>query len=381
MKEARKKDQKELRKNIKSPTLRNTVELLKSTDGLTALYDAELNLYWASDTDFFSDFDMTEIKKELPITKETHFSVTVNGEKCVLTVTPAHKSVRTVADYSFVIRNNYQIYKMLRFSGNMDFLEKNIESCSEKIEKIKELNTKIKAASKDKKASSAAALSSLIAEQSRSIGEVSSELNNQRQYTVKEYDKSNANMTDFIGVLCNEIKEVYKGINRKISTQISERNFYYSIDIELYASAFLQILRFHTCTSPLKSTISITGDYHDGKGYGITIKTKANPDIGREEYDLYNSYREIAKKIILYDFNGYFSTDDSDKGNVTVAVIPTLRKNRGSLLTLRNAPYFKDDFKPCHTFMKERITQEIELLEIEKMEASKRKKMAEQGIL
>ncbi len=350
---------------------------LSSVGGISAIYDEHLNIFWTDSSKFFDNYDVGDLKEKLPIKEEILSSMVVNGEKMAFVITPIYKSKYAVIGYVFRLVTAAELYPLANKCVISDYAGEIGENYSRDIEKIKELNEKLKADISLK--NNEALLQKVLAEQERYISSLCSEIENNKLLFVKEKNNRNCNITDLVNILCNQLSNYYKGIQRKIVTQIDKKKYFKSFDYGIYAIAFMTLIKYHTLTCPLKGGINISGGYFEKGMYGVTIKTKKNLRLSGEELKRYEYCRDFAKKIFVYDLDGQFGTDETDKYLISIAKVPVFKKNRGNILELSSADYLSENFKPCQAVLKEQVYREIEELELLKMEASKQKKLAKQN--
>ena len=369
-------------KGITSGAQRLMENFLVSVEGKSALYDEEMNLIWTNFHEFFDEFDLKGLDEETPIRSESCFSAAVDGSKAVLNITPVYKSLRTISAYVCIIRDYYEIYKLMNkttisaFSNNM--MEKNMD----KLERLAELNANISEAVHDSAGTDQ--IDDLISEQKRLLVSMRNETKYYMDTCFNEVDRSeiNCNLSMMFKSLCRDAEESFRDLGRKVSFTGESRDYYIIENSNALVTAFLHLLRSHLILSQLKSTLNIS-TYYEANGYNngnfcISVKTKLNPVDKIDESVLTTSaaYRELAKKVVLFDYNGIFEYDDDDKNMYTVFKFPVLKKNRGPVLTTSNSWYLNERNRILHTYMMDIIEQEIGELEHAKMESSKKKKLA-----
>lgn len=360
-----------------SQLIKSLPGFLASKGGISAIYDEHLNIYWADESNFFQNYDVEDLKQKLPIKEEILSSMVVNGEKMAFVITPIYKSKYAVVGYVFKLVTAAELYPLASKCLISDYTGEISENYSRAIEKIKKLNEKLKASVSLK--NNGIALNKYLDEQERYISSLCSQIENNKLLFVKDKNNRNCNITDLVNILCKQLSDYYKGIQRKIVTQIDTKKYFKSFDYGIYAIAFMTLIKFHTLTCPLKGGINITGGYFEKGMYGVTIKTKKNLQLSDEEMKRHEYFRYLAKKIFVFDLDGQFSTDETDKYLISVAKVPALKKNRGNIIELNSADYLSENFKPCQAVLREQVYKEIEELELLKMEASKQKKLAKQG--
>ena len=188
-------------------------------------------------------------------------------------------------------------------------------------------------------------LTVLLEEQKRVLNELYSELNRTRCSIFSDTEinsRINCNVSALLNVLCDDTSECLKDVKRKVNFDIDTRNYYSKIDFNLFTSAFSNILMYHLCYSPLKSAVSIKSEVNAEKLLELTIKTKADKKVEpTEETTRAKYFRDLACKIICYDFGGECEINNDGGTFITVIKLPVSKKNRGSLLTSKNSAYYK----------------------------------------
>ncbi|MCM1299286.1 MAG: hypothetical protein NC203_04080 [Firmicutes bacterium] len=359
-----------------SSTLKFTIEYLSSVQGISAVFSKGFQLEWSNDAEYFGSLKLDFLQPFLPLKGEAFFPVTAHGEKQVLSITPLFKGKYAISGYIFVLKNSYQVYQMAAKTKLSEYMNYINSRCLGNAEKLRELNDKIKTDLLLKKAPEE--LEKTVTEQGRYISALANDIEISKLIFIDEKNETNCNITDLVNILCNQLKEYYKSNQRRVTAQIDDKGYFNTLDFNILSLAVLQIVKFHTCTSPLKSGINISGGYFEKGMYGITVKTKKLPEGEAASDGMWEYYRSLAKKVFLYDFNGEFICDETDKYNITLAKFPVFKKNRGAIVALKHAGYLSDGFRPCTVVLKELVAGEIERLEMIKMEASKEKKLAMQ---
>lgn len=359
-----------------SSTLKYTIGYLSALKGASAVYSKNFELVWTNDDDFFGGLKLDFLTPFLPLREETLFSATVRGEKQVLSVSPVFKGKYAVNGYVFTLKDSYQVYRMTEKTELSGYISGISGRYRENIARLKELNDSAKTDIMLKKASFDP--EKIVSEQGRCISALANDMEVNKLIFIKEKNETNCNITDLLNIICSQLGDYYKGIQRKVTVQIDDKSYFNTLDFNILSVAILQTVKFHTCTSPLKSGINISGGYFEKGMYGITVKTKKNFSADDPGDALYEYYRGLAKKLFLFDLGGEFISEETDKYNITIAKFPIFKKNRGAMIALKSAGYLSEGFKPCHIVLKELVSREIEELELIKMETSKRKKLAKQ---
>ncbi len=354
---------------LSAPTLKGLISYLSSLDGIAAVYDENFNLADSTDKEFFKKLNLDEIKADPPTRLESYYKIEVDGERYVLSVTPIFKSKRVITAYSLVARNDYQIFKQAAvgmmpeyFSLILDDIKKNLSECTDLNDlAVKEVSAKRSA--------------SLLSAQKQMIRNLCSKVDD-TTYSIFAHSQVNSrvncNVTALISALCSDTSECLKGVKRKVSLELEEKNLYAKIDYNLFATAFANIIKYHLNNSPLKSAISITSIISEEGNFVLTVKTKAsgkktiNENITESKY-----FRDLAHKLICYDCKGECEFSVSGGYVCTVVTVPVSKKNRGSLLTGKNSAYLDEDYKPMKAILEDNIKWESdELKEIKALKKS-----------
>lgn len=346
---------------LSTPTLKGLTSFLSSLDAISAVYDVDFNLASTDSEDFFKELDISAVISNPPTRGETAYTVTVNGEKIILSVTPIFKSKRIITAYIFIARTDYQLYKQVCAGSIPDYFTMLLNNLKDEIAECSELNKLAQDTSASKK------LTSILEDQQRALNRIFSELKRTGCSVFSDAEvnsRINCNVSALLGVLCDDASECFKDVKRKLSFDIDERNYYAKIDFNLFTSAFSNILMYHLCCSPLKSTISISTEVNAEKLLELTVKTKAdNKRIeSAEEATRAKYFRDLAHKIICYDFGGECESNNDGGNVVTVIKLPVSKKNRGSLLTSKNSAYLGSDYRPMRESLSYIIKSESEAL-------------------
>lgn len=350
---------------LSSPILKGLTSFLSSLDAVSAVYDADLNLVSTDSEEFFKNLDISAVTSDPPVGGETAYSIEADGEKMILTVTPIFKSKRIITAYIFVARTDYQLYKQLCAGSMPDYFTLLLDKIKEEIANCSELNEIAKNTGGTKK------LTSLLEEQNQALNELYSELSRTRYAVFSDAEvnsRLNCNVSALLSALCDDTTECLKEVKRKVNFDIDARNYYSKIDYNLFTSAFSNILMYHLHYSPLKSTVSIKSAINSEKLLELTVKTKAENKNGEPEDEAIRAkyFRDLAHKIICYDFGGECEINNDGGSVISIIRLPIQKKNRGSLLTSKNSAYLGDDFKPMYEHLSYVIKAESAALKKQK---------------
>lgn len=361
-------------KGITSGAQRLMENFLSSVEGRSALYDEEMNLMWTNFHEFFDKFDLKKKNEETPIRIESSFSADIDGSRAVLSITPVYKSLRTISAYVCVIRDSYEVYKLMNKTAIAAFTNNIMEKNIDKLERLVELNSNIAEALRFEE------IDDLLMEQKRLLVSMRNEAKYCIDTCYNNVDSSdiNCNLSMMFKSLCKDAEESFRDLGRKVNFTGESRDYYIIENSKALVTAFLHLLRSHLMLSPLKSPVNISTYYEANGNFCISVKTKLVPIDKTDESVVTTSraYRELAKKVILFDYNGSFECSDDDKNMQTVFKFPVLKKNRGPVLTTSNSWYLNERNRILHTYMMDIIEQEIGELEYAKMESSRKKKLA-----
>lgn len=346
---------------LSSPILKGLTSFLSSLDAVSAVYDVDFKLTSTDSREFFQKLDISAVTSNPPVKEETAYPIEVNGEKMILTVTPIFKSKRIITAYIFVVRTNYQLYKQLCASSVPDYFTVMLDEMKKEISRCSEMNDVAQGTNGSKK------IAALLEEQKHILDGLYSELNKTRYEVFSDAEvnsRLNCNISALLSSLCDNTAECLKDVKRKVTFDIDEKNYYSKIDFTLFTAAFSNILMYHMLCSPLKSTVNIKSSINSEKLLELTVKTRANGNKNKsaEEAARAKYFRDLAHKIICYDFSGECEVNNDGGSVVTVIKLPVAKKNRGSLLTSKNSAYLGSDYKPMNENLKSIIEAEAAAL-------------------
>ena len=347
---------------LSTPILKGLTSFLSSLDAVSAVYDTDFNLVSTDSENFFNELDIGAVVSNPPQKGETAYTVTANGEKMTLSVTPVFKSKRIITAYIFVARSDYQMYKQLCAGSMPDYFSMLTDRIRESIAACSQMNDLIQNMSPSKKTSV------LLQEQKNILNGLYAELDKTRSSifsSAKVNDRINCNVSALLSSLCNDTLDCLKDTKRKVNIDIDTKNCYCNIDHDLFTSAFSNALTYHLLCSPLKSTVNISSTVNNEKYLELTIKTKAAENNAADA----KFFRDLAHKIICYDFGGEYEIDNSGNYVVTMIKLPVSMKNRGQKLSGKNAPYLDESYKPIYGNISHVIN--IEAAELKKQKGSK----------
>lgn len=353
-------------KMLSSPILKGLTSFLSSLDAISAVYDVDFNLASTDSEDFFNELDISAVKSNPPTRGETTYTVTVNGEKMILSVTPIFKSKRIITAYIFIVRTDYQLYKQICAGSMPEYFTMLMNKIREEIADCHRMNEIAQNTSASKK------LVSLLEEQKRVLKDLYSELDRTRCDIFpdsKSGGRINCNVSVLLNNLCVDASECLKDVKRKANLDIDTRNSYSNIvDFNLFTSAFSNILMYHLHYSPLKSTVSIKSAVNADRLLELTIKTKNDSKTGESAQDAARAkyFRDLAYKIICYNFGGECEINNVGDTVITIIKLPVSMKNRGPQLTSKNSPYLGSDYKPMHENLSYIIKSESSALKKQK---------------
>ena len=347
---------------VTSSVLRGVTTYLSSLNARSAVYNDDLTLIWSSCDEFFKTFDTKVISEALPIKSEEPVPVIVDKVKYVMNIVPLYRSKRLICGYACVLRDSYEVYRIMNSSAVSDHIELFLREAQEKTTRIigiSKVMEKLVPENENKEK-----LEQLIREQyvqaARLYTEASSASATVAAKTEEGAPAVNCNVSALIAGLCNEANQCLVKTKRKLIKDIDVRSYYAKVDYKLLAVAFMSMFRSHMYISPLKSSIEVSSRFDDGN-YFITVKTGLQPDSEIDFFQEQKSMqdRELARKIITSDCGGSL-TFTADRNTATSEIrIPVIKKNRGALLTNINSEYLTGNYKPVHPFVDE-ITEKEE---------------------
>lgn len=356
--------------------------LLNAFDGKTALFDEEMNLFYTDYPEFYNKFNLKEASSGNPLKKETHLSVAYGKEKAVLTVIPIYRGKRTVSSYLCVLKENYGIYKMMSRSTVSDYVNNYLNKHMKNLKELGELNRDITAALEGLPEDDP--VKKLLARQKRAISSVIQENEYFYKTCFPDVEDSDlyCNLSVLLEAICQDAEISLKALKRKVTYHSDDNNYYTSKNYESLVAAFFHLIRFHLMLSPLRTGISISVGYETMSyilGYFcVTISTKLKPaeEISELLIDA-NSYRDLAKNVVLFNYEGDISFTSNKKTLTSTVKIPARKNNRGPFLSSENSPYMNDNYRPLSIYIKDIIEKEINENEFAKMESAKNKKLAQ----
>lgn len=346
---------------------------LESTGGKSALYDDGMNLVWSNYHEFFDNFDLRKVKSDSQLISETTVSVSDDGVRAVLSITPVHKTVRTICAYVCVIKDAYDIYSLMDNSIISDFSNNIMNKGKSRIEKLASLNQSIFEAASEltadrEESDRLAGLNELIREQERVITTMFNETRFfiDSCYKKPAENKEFSNLTLMFATVFSYIGEDFKEIKRKVNVSAPEKDYYISKDGGTLLLAFFHLLRAHIAVSPVRSSVTLSAEYTvDASAAGsflVKIKTSLISEDKTDESTLMSSraYRELSKKVIRYNYGGTFECVDTKKSMQTVFSIPVAKKNRGAMLNSSNVCYGDSESGIYRSYIREILRMETE---------------------
>ena len=355
--------------------LKGVTAYLSSLNARSAVYSEELELVWSSCDEFFRSFDTELIREALPVKSEKPVPVQVGDVKYAMDIVPLYRSKRLVYGYACVLRNSYEVFRLVNSSPVSEHIELFLRETQEK-------STRIIGASKMMEGlvpecENREKLLQYIREQSMqasriyteafSTGIVSFVKDEEKKMESEEAPAVNCNVSALITVLCNEAAQCLVKTKRKLIKNIDGRSYYAKVDYRVLAVAFMSMFRSHLYISPAKSGVEVTAKL-EGGAYVITVKTELLPyertELQQEQKSLQD--RELARRIIASECDGSLAFTSDKSTAVSEIRIPVVKKNRGASLNLVNSEYLTGNYKPVHPFIDEITQREEQLLTAEK---------------
>ena len=340
---------------VSTSVLKGVTAYLSSLNAKSAVYDDDLTLRWTNCDEFFKDFDTTVISKAQPLKSEKPVPVVVDKVKYVMNIVPLYRSKRLVCGYVCVVRDSYEVYRMMNSSAVSDQIELFLKDAQEKATRIIGISKVMEELVPDNEDKER--LEQLVREQNMQASRLYTEASCTGTViagTDKNTPNINCNVSALVDGLCAEAVQCLVKTKRKLIRDIDTRSYYAKIDYKLFSVAFMSMFRSHLYISPLKSSIEVSSRY-EGKDYFITVKSELLPD---EEIDFSHEQRssldrELAKKIVAFDCGGSLSFKTDKNTAVTEIRITVDKKNRGPSLNSINSEYMSGGYRPVHPFIDE----------------------------
>ena len=343
--------------------LKGVTTYLSSLGAKSAVYNDDLTLEWTNCKEFFKDLDTKVISSALPIKSEQPVSVIVDRVKYVMNVVPLYRSKRVICGYACVLRDSYEIYKMISSSAMADYNELFLKETQERATRIigasKVMEKLVPEGENEEK------LLGLIKEQHAQAERIFTEASgNSAALALRDEDDElyiNCNVSALVSGLCTEASQCLVKTKRRLIKNIDGRSYYAKIDYKTFAIAFMSTFRSHMYISPLKSDIEISSRFEEGDCF-ITVKSDMLPDDMIDYVKEIKSQqdRELARRIIVSECGGSITFTAEGGKAVTEMKVSVIKKNRGQLLNNSNSEYLAGGYKPVHPFFDE-ITEKEEL--------------------
>ena len=348
---------------VAKSVLSGVTAYLSSLDAKSAVYNDDLTLIWSSCDDFFKTFDTRVISDAIPIKSEENIPVTVDKVKYVMNVVPLYRSKRMVCGYVCVLRDSYEMYRMVNSSAVSDYIRSFLKEAQEKATRIIGINRVMDGLIPED--SDTEKLKQLVHEQNLQAMRLFTEASSIDTIVSAGSDENapdvNCNVSALVAVLCVEANQCLVKTKRKLIRDVDLKSYYARVDYKLFAVAFMSVLRSHMYISPLKSSIEVTSCYEDGN-YIVTVKSELLPceELTYAQEQKSTQDRELARMIAAFDCGGSL-TFTADKNTASSEIkIPAFKKNRGASLNNTNSEYLTGGYKPVHPFIDE-ITEKEEL--------------------
>ena len=348
---------------VTASVLKGVTTYLSSLNAKSAVYNDDLTLVWTNCEEFFKTLDTKVIRAALPIKAEQPISVVMDKVKYVMNVVPLYRSKRLVCGYACVLRDSYEIYRMISSSALADYNELFLKETQEKATRIIGASKVMeKLVPKDENGEK---LLGLIKEQHVQAERIFTEASgNNAASALKDEDGElyvNCNVSALIAGLCTEASQCLVKARRRLIKNIDGRSYYAKIDYKTFAIAFMSTFRSHLYISPLKSDIEISSRFEEGDCF-ITVKSDMLPDdmIDFMQETKSQQDRELARRIIMSECDGSLTFTTEGGKAATELRVPVIKKNRGPMLNNSNSEYLAGGYRPVHPFFDE-ITEKEEL--------------------
>ena len=333
---------------------------IKSTGCKGAIYDEEMKLLWTNYPKYFDNFDLKTQCGERPLTSDSSFSLELDVGQAVLGITPVYKSSRIISAYVCIIRESYDIFKMINKTVISDFSDNIMQKSCDRLQKLAELNSAIGESvmelgslcepdGPEKLNNVFKELDKLIEKQKEMLSAMKNETEVYIDTCFIEQSDEDlyCNITLLLSAACAHVAESFKEIGRKVKFTVEDKKRYIPSEGRSLLLGFLHLLRAHVVLSPHGSSVSITVSVESAAGNSdylcVKIKTLLLPGEEAEKSEeakeaaerlllTSHAYRELAKKVVMYDYNGEFMCSDTKKYMQTIFKIPVGKKNRGPKL-------------------------------------------------
>jgi len=315
---------------------------LESSGSKGAIYDESMTLLWTNFHEFFDNFDIAEINTKTPLISESSISVDIEGVRAVMNITPVRKSPRVISNYVCVVRQAYDIYKLMNKTIISDFSNIIMKKYNERLERLADFNRAISDEITQPEGSNK--LDWLVQSQEKLITSMRNESRFYMDTCFKEVLETGVpcNISFLLTLVCICAADKLKELKRKVNFSVPDKNLYISADVGPLILGFLHLLRAHVMLSPLKGSVSVNASVIEGtRLFSVSIKTSLiSPEkISNDYLTAARIYRELAKKTIVYNYGGTFECNDSKKSMQTVFKITVSKKNRGPMLNVRSPMY------------------------------------------
>ena len=348
---------------VTASVLKGVTTYLSSLNAKSAVYSDDLTLEWTNCEEFFKALDTNIIRAALPIKSEQPVSVVVGRVKYAMNVVPLYRSKRLVCGYVCVLRDSYEIHKMISSSAMADYNELFLKETQERATRIigasKVMEKLVPRGENGEK------LLELIKEQHVQAERIFTEASgNSTALALRGEDDElyvNCNISALVSGLCTEASQCLVKTKRRLIKNIDGRSYYAKIDYKTFAIAFMSAFRSHLYISPLKSDIEISSRFEEGDCF-ITVKSDILPDdmIDYAQEIKSQQDRELARRIIMSECDGSLTFTAEGGKAVTEMRVSVIKKNRGQLLNNSNSEYLAGGYRPVHPFFDE-ITEKEEL--------------------
>lgn len=328
---------------------------IESSGGKGAIYDEEMTLIWTNYHEFFDKFDLKKMNEDAPIIFESSFSAELKDGRAVLNITPVYRSPRVISAYICIIREAYDIFKMMNKTVISDFSDNILRKNAYRIEKLAELNSAVREAAMELEDLQATGSIGDCCERIAGLAQKQEEMlfsmKNETRFYIdtcfNETDSTNGlcNVTLLFSSVCGQAAESFDELNRKVRFTGVDKDCYIASEGGSLLLGFLHLLRAHIILSSPKSSVSVESYIESLSGnadlFCVKVKTTL---LDREKIDddlltTSRAYRELAKKVVLYNYDGTFECSDLKKNMQTVLKIPTVKKNRGAMLNSVSSDY------------------------------------------
>ena len=345
---------------ISDATLRSIRHYLSGQKGVTAIVDSGMNIMWESSEGFFEDIDLSGVKKLLPIHREQVISVTKDGKKLALDISPIFRSKKLVGAYTLKALDEDDVMDSVVSTGFNDLLRQNYEMMQYELSNAINLNELALRNGKSSKKKEA-----FLTRQSFGIQRM---LLCNTNLLALASDNGNCNCTsciDIYRILSDIVAETEPELNGRgwsIVFSGADEGFYSEIYERSFVLSVMNLIHACLIYAPQKSRIDISLSYSAG-GIKITIESPLDEkplDVRRAEQAKACFF--VAKRLLDADCGGTADYEERDGGVCFCIMLKKAGENAEPVfLSEAYKDYITGKFKPVHLFVSEIIANKNEM--------------------